>query len=262
MEGMLAATLLFWLPLFLVPIGVVIALSRKDGLRPIIGSIITCASGTMVMFSWLTVPESDSSAGGHLILSIAGPTVLMAAGCFLAIFSGKIPVQRLPNYAGPVGMLIILLGLMWLVMMHLNNPPIWRHQVNPYWLVWWPTFLLSVFLLSSFVIGAMLMVGENRTKEAGLMGFFSLLFFVGLLVVLQLDGELTDAEQMRTQLWLAIADLWGTTLGIVAAVLTVAFVVAQYEKRLPEPGMVAALDDTEKEQIKNIIEKNTRGGGE
>ena len=94
------------------------------------------------------------------------------------------------------------------------------------------------------------------------MGFFSLLFFVGLLVVLQLDGELTDAEQMRTQLWLAIADLWGTTLGIVAAVLTVAFVVAQYEKRLPEPGMVAALDDTEKEQIKNLIEKNTRGGGE
>jgi len=94
------------------------------------------------------------------------------------------------------------------------------------------------------------------------MGFFSLLFFVGLLVVLQLDGELTDAEQMRTQLWLAIADLLGTTLGIVAAVLTVAFVVAQYEKRLPEPEMVAALDDVEKEQIKNIIEKNTGGSGE
>ncbi len=93
------------------------------------------------------------------------------------------------------------------------------------------------------------------------MGFFSLLFFVGLLVVLQLDGELTDAEQMRTQLWLAIADLLGTTLGIVAAVLTVAFVVAQYEKRLPELEMVAALDDAEKEQIKNIIEKNTGGSG-
>lgn len=257
---MLAAALLFWLPLIMIPIGVVVALSRKDGLRPIFGSMVSIISGALVMFSWLTIPESDSSAGGHLMLSIVGPSILMAIGCFLAIFSGKIPVQRLPSYAGPVGFCTVLLGLIWLAMLHISNPPIWRHEVNPYWLIWWPTFLFSVFLLSSFVISAMLMVGENRSKEAGLMGFFSFIFFIGLMVVLQIDGELTDAEQMRTQLWLAIADAFGTTLGIVMAILTVAFVVAQYEKRLPEPEMIDSLDDYEKEQIKKIIQNNTGGG--
>ena len=193
------------------------------------------------------------------MLAIMGPTILMAIGCFLAIFSGRIPVQRLPGHAGPVGFLSVLLGLVWLLMMHLGNPPVWRHEINPYWLVWWPAFLLSVLLLSSFVIGAMLMVGDNRRNEAGMMIFFSLLFFAGLISLLKMDGELTDAAQMRAQLWLATADILGTILGILLAIVTVAFVVAQYENRLPEPESVAAMNEEEKEMVQNILNNNLGG---
>ena len=259
MEELLKAALLFWIPLMLVPTGAVFALSRKEGNRPVVGWSITILSSVMVMASWLTVPESDSSAGGHLLLAIMGPTILMAIGCFLAIFSGRIPVQRLPGHAGPVGFLSVLLGLVWLLMMHLENPPVWRHEINPYWLVWWPAFLLSVLLLSSFVIGAMLMVGDNRRNEAGMMIFFSLLFFAGLIFLLKMDGELTDAAQMRAQLWLATADILGTILGILLAIVTVAFVVAQYENRLPEPESVAAMNEEEKEMVQNILNNNLGG---
>jgi hypothetical protein len=262
MEELFKAALLFWLPLMLVPTGAVFALSRKEGSRPIVGWAVALISSLMVMSSWLTVPESDSSAGGHLILAIIGPTILMALGCFLAIFSGRIPVQRLPVYAGPVGFISVLLGLAWLLMMHLDNPPIWRHEINPYWLVWWPTFLLSVLLLSSFVIGAMLMVGDNRRNEAGVMAFFSLLFFVGLILLLKIDGDLTDAAQMRAQLWLATADAVGTILGILFAIVTVALVVAQYERRLPAPGLVSAMNEEEKEMVQDILNNNLGGDQE
>jgi len=262
MEELLKAVLLIWLPLMLVPTGAVFALSRKEGLRPVIGWSVSIVSSVMVMASWLTVPESDSSAGGHLILAVMGPSILMALGCFLMIFSGRIPVQRLPGYAGPVGFLSVLLGLVWLLLMHLENPPVWRHEINPYWLVWWPVFLLSVILLSSFVIGAMLMVGKERRKEAGVMMFLSLLFFAGLLSLLKMDGELTTAAQMRAQLWLATADILGTVIGILLAIATVAFVIAQYESRLSEPGPVEPMNQDEREKVQKILKDNIGGGQE
>ncbi len=103
------------------------------------------------------------------------------------------------------------------------------------------------------------MVGDNRRNEAGMMIFFSLLFFAGLIFLLKMDGELTDAAQMRAQLWLATADILGTILGILLAIVTVAFVVAQYENRLPEPESVAAMNEEEKEMVQNILNNNLGG---
>jgi hypothetical protein len=256
MEEVVRAALLFWLPLLLVPIGVIIALSRKEGRRPTVGWSLALISGLLVLLSWLTVPSSDSSAGGHLLLAVIGPAILMAAGCFLVIFSGQVPVRRLPAVAGPIGVLSVILGLGWLVMMHLYSPPIWRHQVNPYWLVWWPTFLLSVFMFSAFVIGGMLMVGERRGREAGMMACCSLLFLSGLLTILQTDGELTSAKEMRSHLWLSAADILGSSLGILVAVVTVALVVGHYERSLPRPSKVAPMDDAEKKTVVGHLKRN------
>ena len=76
--------------------------------------------------------------------------------------------------------------------------------------------------------------------------------------------QLNRLENVKIEYYRKILDallfLLITTLGIVMAILTVAFVVAQYEKRLPEPEMIDSLDDYEKEQIKKIIQNNTGGG--
>jgi hypothetical protein len=184
----------------------------------------------------------------------------MGLGCFMIIFTGKIPVRRLPEPARPVGLISLILGVSWLVMMHFSSPPIWRHQVNPYWLVWWPTFLLSVILLSSFVIGALLMAGGNRRKEASLMAAFGLLFLGLLLAVINMDGTLTTAEEMRSHLWLVSADILGTVIGILIAVVIVATVVTKYEKSLPEPNTVLELTAEEKELLLTHLGNNLEGG--
>ena len=260
MEDFFQAALLFWLPLVCLPFGTVLALSRKEGRRPVIAWSVVLLAFIMILFSWVTVPASDSSAGGHLLLSIIGPTILMALGCFMTIFTGKIPVRRLPEPARPVGLISLALGVSWLVMMHLNSPPIWRHQVNPYWLVWWPSFLLSVILLTSFVTGALLMAGGNRRKEASLMVFFGLLFLGLLLTVINMDGTLTTAEEMRSYLWLVSADILGTVIGILIAVISVAIVVTKYENSLPEPNTVLELTAEEKELILKHLGNNLEGG--
>ena len=260
MEEFLQAALLFWLPLICLPFGTVLALSRKEGRRPVIAWAVVSLAFMMVILSWLTVPASDSSAGGHLLLSIIGPTILMGLGCFMIIFTGKIPVRRLPEQARPVGLISLILGISWLVMMHFSSPPIWRHQVNPYWLVWWPTFLLSVILLSSFVTGALLMAGENRRKEASLMAVWGLLFLGLLLAMINFDGALTKAEEMRSYLWLVSADIFGTVIGIIIAVTIVASVVAKYEKSLPEPDTVSELSTEEKELLLMHLGNNLGGG--
>jgi MFS family permease len=260
MEEFLQAALLFWLPLICLPFGTVVALSRKEGRRPVIAWSVVFLAFIMIIFSWLTVPASDSSAGGHLLLSIIGPTILMGLGCFMIIFTGNIPVRRLAEPARPVGLMSLALGVLWLLMMHLSSPPIWRHQVNPYWLVWWPTFLFSVILVTSFVIGALLMVGENRRKEASLMTVFGFLFLGLLLTVISLDGTLTTAEEMRSHLWLVSADILGTVLGILIAVVIVAGVVTKYEKSLPEPNTVSELTAEEKELLLMHLGNNLGGG--
>ena len=92
--------------------------------------------------------------------------------------------------------------------------------------------------------------------------FLSLLFFAGLLSLLKMDGELTTASQMRAQLWLATADILGTVFGILLAIVTVAFVITQYESRLPEPRTVEAMNQDEKEMVQKILKDNLGGGQE
>ena len=86
------------------------------------------------------------------------------------------------------------------------------------------------------------------------------LFFLGLLsFIVSYDGSLTTAEEMRSQLWLSVADLLGTVLGIVAAVLTVAIVIARYERSLPPLGVVPPLTAAEVELASEHIANNLRG---
>jgi len=92
------------------------------------------------------------------------------------------------------------------------------------------------------------------------MAVFGLLFLGLLLTVINLDGTLTTAEEMRSHLWLVSADIFGTVLGILLAVFIVAAVVTKYEKSLPEPHTVSELTVEEKELLLMHLGNNLEGG--
>lgn len=92
------------------------------------------------------------------------------------------------------------------------------------------------------------------------MAVWGLLFLGLLLAMINFDGALTKAEEMRSYLWLVSADIFGTVIGIIIAVTIVASVVAKYEKSLPEPDTVSELSTEEKELLLMHLGNNLGGG--
>ena len=74
MNPILEAALWFWIPLCIIPVGIWLSISGKT---KSLGKVIALLGLILVMISSWTVPDSDSSAGGHLILTIIAPTLLL-----------------------------------------------------------------------------------------------------------------------------------------------------------------------------------------
>ena len=103
---MLEAAIWFWIPLCLVPVGIWFSVSGK---AKTVGKGIAAIGIILVMISSWTVPSSDSTAGGHLLLSITAPSLLLAYGVHGMIFGGNVPVGRLDSSARWSGSLAIFM---------------------------------------------------------------------------------------------------------------------------------------------------------
>ena len=92
MEPMTQAALWFWLPAALVPFGAWISLSSKTTSTTTFGRAVALLGIVGIVSSPWTVPESPSSAAGHLLGFLLGPAALLLAGIYLVAFSGNVPV--------------------------------------------------------------------------------------------------------------------------------------------------------------------------
>ena len=258
MDSVLAAAIWFWIPLLTVPLGAWISIS---GNAKIPGRILAIAGLVLVMASPWTVPESDSSAGGHLLLSILGPSLLMAYGLHGMIFGGYVPVGRLDSSARWSGFVAVATAIAIFCLMHWSSwTPVWRGDVNPFWLAFWPTFLMFSTSLCAMAALALVGFGEDRFKEALQLTTISVIMAGIALFAIIFDGSSTSADEFRGHLWLAAADILGTVIGIVVAIAAFAIVIWGYESSLPEPENAAP--PTEKE-IAHAIEIASRHiGGE
>ena len=259
MDPMINAAIWFWIPLLLVPLGIWLNISDKAKLAGIICSIVGLI---LVLISSWTVPESDSSAAGHLLLSILAPSLLLAYGTHGMIFGGNVPVGKLDSSARWSGALAILISIAIFSLMHWYNlTPLWRDgNVNPYWIVFWPTFLLFSTSLCSASALALISFGDNRVSEAIKLAGLSVIMTGIALAAIIFDGYLTTAEEFRDYLWLAAADILGTVLGIVIAIGVFAIVIWSYEKSLPLPDNSPPPND---EEINHVIDlANSHIGGE
>jgi hypothetical protein len=253
------ALLWFWLPLALVPLGFWMLLSRRSVVLRKMGMPTAFFGFIMLMAAQWTVPDSDSSASGHLLLVVIGPILLLAIGSFMAIFGGPVPVGRLPPVARPAGYFSIAMGLAWLAAFHLVQSPLWRSEVNPYWMVWWAVFLLALCLIGTSLAQIVYLFGDDRGRTAANVGLFGVGSGAVLLAMMFNDGAQVSAIQMRSQIWLATADLLGTIAGILMAVMAFAIVINLYERSLAEIEPTAPLSETEKQRVSAIIFDNLGG---
>ena len=260
MDSMVEAAIWFWIPLILIPIGIWLAVS---GRAKNLGKILSVTGFILVLISSWTVPTSDSTAAGHLLLSILAPSLLLTYGIHGMIFGGDVPVGKLDNTARWSGAFAVMISIVIFCLMHWYSfTPLWRNgEVNPYWIVFWPTFLLFSTSLCSVASFALITFGDNRVGESIKLASLSVVMTGVALAAIIFDGYLTTAEEFRDYLWLAAADIIGTVVGIMIAIGAFAIVIWTYEKSLPPPKNSLPPSD---EEIKHVVELATShiGGGE
>ena len=249
MNPMLEAALWFWIPLCFIPVGIWLSIS---GRTKSLGKGIALFGLILVMVSSWTVPDSDSSAGGHLILSIAAPTLLLAYGIHGMVFGGNVPVGRLDSSARWSGTIAVFVSIGIFCLMHWYSfTPVWRDgDVNPYWIVFWPTFLLFSTSLCSASAVALATYGDDRLNESLKLASLTILMTGIALCAMIFDGYLTTADQFRDYLWLSAADIFGTVVGSSLAIGALAIVIWSYERSLPVPQ--SSHPPTEKE-IEHVV---------
>lgn len=262
MDEMYQALLLFWIPVSMVPIGLWYSMSSPHQSSPLRGRVLAFAGILLICLSPWTVPSSPSSAAGHLLGAIIGPCVLIILGIYLISFSGNVPVGKLPRSDRKIGVIMTGIGFVWLAGMHwwVLTPQLVPNEVNPYWYVFWPTFILLTSCLASCSAVTLLMIGVERKAESNIMFIVSGLSFTVLLLGLNIDGPLVRGGEFREHLWLAVADLAGIAVGSLLSILVFALVIYLYERSLPEPKTITPPTELELKQISSLIA--THLGGE
>ena len=99
----------------LIPVGIWLTISGKT---KSLGKVIALIGLILVMVSSWTVPDSDSSAGGHLILTIVAPSLLLAYGIHGMVFGGNVPVGRLDSSARWSGTIAVFVSIGIFCLMH------------------------------------------------------------------------------------------------------------------------------------------------
>ena len=263
MDEVLHALLLFWIPIAMVPLGAWLSMSSHSKSATMNGKFLAFLGVIMICLSPWTVPSSPSSAAGHLLGAIIGPCMLLLLGIYLIAFSGNVPVGKLPRSDRRLGVLMSGAGFVWLAGMHwwILTPQLSPGEVNPYWYVFWPTFILLTSCLASCSAVTLLTIGDRRKAESNAMFVVSALSMVILLLGLNIDGPLVQASEFREHLWLAVADMAGITVGSLLSILVFAFVIYTYERSLPPPKTIEPPTANELDQV-SLLLQNHLGGEE
>ena len=144
MEEATQAFVFFWLAGLSVLTGMMLALFSKVGWHRRTGSGMVALGLLSLMATPWTLAFSPSSAFGHLLGSLIGPAVLLGVGFYQITFAGNVPVGRLTRTDRNVGVVMVIVGVLWLEAMHWGTiTPTYPDTVNRYWLIFWPTMLLG-----------------------------------------------------------------------------------------------------------------------
>lgn len=258
MDDVLQAALLFWLPLALIPVSVWISQSKKSSNGKRNGLILLVIGLVLVLASPWTVPDSPSSAVGNLFGFILGPSILVLFGLYLVAYSGNVPVGRLSVGDKYLGLLLFFIGMVWFSIMHWLDltPVLDSGEINRFWLIFFPNFLISLSCLCLSAGIAMLVLGDNRSAESKNLFFMFGLTLIFILLAMNIDSSDASSNEFRTYVWLSVADLVGIMLGSILAIISFSLVIYSYEKRLPKPKSILPPTKGELKHSAKIISSN------
>ena len=262
MDTMISAVIFFWLPMSLITIGLWISMSSKNDFKVYFGRTLAAISFLMVCLSPWTVPSSPSSSIGHLIGFIVGPSMLLILGLYLVIYSGNVPVGKLPKSDKRLGIFSLLLGITWFILMQWGNftPMYYGEELNNFWLIFFPTLLILLCSLSSVFAISMLVIGEHRQKESRIMSVLSLFAFILIICGMTIDGVNVSSDQFREYFWLSVSDLLGISVGISLSIFIFGLVIYLYESNIEQPSSVPP--PTKEELSLAAIKISSNLGGE
>ena len=136
MEEATQAFVFFWLAGLFVVLGAMLAFFSKVHWQRRLGGALFGSGLLSLMLTPWTLPFSPSSAFGHLLGSLVGPAVLLGVGLYQIAFSGHVPVGRLSRTDRTVGIVMVVVGVLWLEAMHWwVLTPTYPNEVNKYWYI-------------------------------------------------------------------------------------------------------------------------------
>ena len=263
MDEYLQAFLLFWLAGLAVIVGLMLGFFSKQSAIRRFGMVLMVLGTLSILATPWTLSFSPSSAFGHFLGSILGPSVLLGVGIYNIAFSGHVPVGRLTEGDRRAGFGMVLIAVLWFEGMHWwVLTPTYPDEINRYWLIFWPTLLL-VTASGSFVVRYIVKtVGDERNQEQRLL--LTLFALTALLVVLGLmrNGPNVDATQFAQEFWLAGADVFGLMVGAAFAILLFALVLTIYESQQPLPKQLDPPTTQQLQEAAKHIAKHVGGVNE
>ena len=263
MEEATQAFVFFWLAGLFLLCGSLVGFFSKVGWQRRLGAILAALGLLSLLATPWTLSFSPSSAFGHLLGSLIGPAVLLGVGFYQITFAGNVPVGRLTRTDRNVGVVMVIVGVLWLEAMHWGTiTPTYPDTVNRYWLIFWPTMLLGTLAGACGAHVLVGLIGEERQREQQLMLLVAV--FAGLLLLLGAtnDGPNVAKGVFAEEVLLAAADVFGALVGTAVAVLLFAVVLAVYESQQPAPERLDPPNAAQLEQAGRTIAQNLRGGSE
>ena len=245
----------YWLPLFLLPLGLGMAIATERARRLTGAALLILISVAIISY-----PERlDSSLEGwslHLLLSMIGPIAALLFGIWFALFSGPIPVSPMPRGLRPFGFALMILSAAWFYWMLFETRPAVDGFSNPWWQHMVSSLLTSMIIIAGFGAAFVLVMGDERNKEAVIMSIISLSSFL-LLIYLLAEGTTSDDPVFwRSSSWGALGDLGGMLFGGGWAIALFVTFVWFGEKRMGVPEDVEPLTKDESDRVREILKEN------
>jgi len=262
MEEATQAFVFFWCAGLLFLTGSLLSFFSKGALHRKIGMGFVVVGLLSLLSTPWTASASPSSAFGHLLGSILGPSVLLGVGFYQIGFSGHVPVGRLSATDRRIGVLMVVAGVVWFEAMHWwTITPTYPAEVNRSWLIFWPTMLLFGFTLACGMYAVVGQIGDRRVREQRLMVVVALFLMALMVMGLSMDGPSLAKERFAAELLHAAADLFGVLVGAAMAVLFFAVVLYFYEST-HVPVHLPAPTEEQLQHAERIIAENVLGGEE
>jgi len=216
----------------------------------------------LVLSTPWTVPASPSSTFGHFLGSVVGPCVLLGVGLHNIGFSGNVPVGRLSRNDRNAGIVMLVVGSVWLLAMHWGPlTPTYPNDVNGYWLVFWSTVVLVTPGLGAGLLVLVRTFGDERRTEQRRLGLLALSALLVGLAGLAVNGPTLLSSVFADALWLAAADVFGTAVGLSAALVVLALVLMMYERQIMSPPVADGPSEQDLERVNGILQSHVDGGG-